>query len=294
MRKSIGWLATIVASALLSVSLVGSTVQASSNLSGQSIIVVSREAGSGTRGAFVELAQITDQYGDDNLTVEADVLNTTGGVMQVVASNPAAIGYISLGSVNATVKALTLDGVAASAQTVQAGQYPLARPFNLAWKKDQLTPLAMEFLTYVYSQEGQSLVEKSGYIGMGEQTKWQGRAVGSYAYQAQQVSGDLKIVGSTSLTPVIEKLAEHFEALNPGVKVNITSNGSTAGLAAAIEGTADLGMASRELSASEHEQLTGSAFALDAIVVVVNPTQSLSDISLMQLREIYNGTKVEW
>ena len=279
----------------LTLSLALAPFQAVAAQIGESIIVVSREAGSGTRAAFAELAGVVDEHGDDAITVEADVLNTTGGVMQVVAGNKAAIGYISLGSVNHTVKALSLDGVTISAQAVRDGSYPLARPFNLAWKRDGLTPIASDFLRFVYSQEGQELVEQNGFIAMGEATKWQGQVAGSYPYEVtEEESGTLSIVGSTSLTPIIEKLAERYQRLQPNVRVNVTSNGSTAGLTAALDGTADLGMASRALSKSEQSKLNATAFALDGIVAVVNPAQTMTDISLAQLRRIYTGDQTKW
>ena len=145
----------------------GLEAAAASSVSGQPIIVVSREAGSGTRQAFVELAKVVNAQGDDNITVEADVLNTTGGVLQVVAGNPAAIGYISFGSLNDSIQALSLDGVAVSAEAVRDGRYPLARPFNLAWKEDGLSDLGQDFMSFVFSREGQAMVESAGYISPG-------------------------------------------------------------------------------------------------------------------------------
>lgn len=268
-------------------------ISVDASVEGKPIIVVTREAGSGTRGAFVELAEIVNHQGDDNITVEADVLNTTGGIVQMVAGNPSAIGYISYGTLNSTVKPLTLNGVAVTPETVISGDYPLARPFNLAWHAESLTPLASEFLTFIFSKEGQAIVEKSGYMSVGSLVTWQGQQAGSYMYQAQTVSGDLTVVGSTSVTPVMEKLAEEFERIHH-LKIDITSNGSTAGMMAALNGTADIGMASRELKVDEREQLESYPLALDGILMVVNPQNSLTNITSEQLRNIYSGVQTNW
>ena len=269
------------------------SISAQAEVSGKPIIVVTREAGSGTRGAFVELAEIVDVNGDDNITVEADVLNTTGGILQMVAGNLSAIGYISYGTLNDQVKPLMLNGVAVTPDTVLSGDYPLARPFNIAWNGTTVKPLAEEFLTFIFSAEGQAIVEKSGYMSVGKLVEWKGKQAGSYTYQAQSVQGDLTIVGSTSVTPVMEKLAEAFEAIHH-LKIDITSNGSTAGMMAALNGTADIGMASRELKTIEKEQLVSYPLALDGILLVVNLQNELNDITSEQLRAIYSGEQTNW
>ncbi|MDO4431916.1 MAG: substrate-binding domain-containing protein [Aerococcaceae bacterium] len=265
----------------------------------QPIIVVSREAGSGTRGAFVDIVEVKDANGDDNITVEADVLNGTSGVMQVVAGNPNAIGYISYGSLNDSVKAIAVDGVAISPENVKSGDYTLARPFNVAWSKKELSPLADDFLNFIFSKEGQAMVEDEGYISVGtrpsaNQTYQDVSGQPLQPYQPTNLSGQLNVIGSTSLTPVVEKLAERYMTYNPAVKISITSNGSTAGLAAAIDGTADLGMASRELKAAEQEQLHSVAIALDGIVIIVHPESAYSELPLDTIRAIYSGEIFDW
>ena len=213
----------------------------------------------------------------------------------MVAGNPAAIGYISFGSLNDSIQALSLDGVAVSAEAVRDGSYPLARPFNLAWKEDGLSDLGQDFMSFVFSREGQAMVESAGYISPGSKATWQEQAAGAYDYSSGGHKGQLSLVGSTSLTPVIEKLAERYEKLNPGVKINVTSNGSTAGFTAALDGTADIGMLSRELTTSEASQVGHATFALDGIVVVVNPAQSqLKNLTLTELQAIFSGQKTHW
>ena len=293
-RWRLKWALAILVTGILAGALgpFGLVAAAASSVSGQPIIVVSREAGSGTRQAFVELAKVVDAQGDDNITVEADVLNTTGGVLQVVAGNPAAIGYISFGSLNDSIQALSLDGVAVSVEAVRDGSYPLSRPFNLAWKEEGLSELGQDFMSFVFSREGQAMVESAGYISPGSKATWQ---AGAYDYSSGGHKGQLSLVGSTSLTPVIEKLAERYEKLNPGVKINVTSNGSTAGFTAALDGTADIGMLSRELTTSEASQVGHATFALDGIVVVVNPAQSqLKNLTLTELQAIFSGQKTHW
>ncbi|MCW6680242.1 substrate-binding domain-containing protein [Aerococcaceae bacterium NML130460] len=265
----------------------------------QPIIVVSREVGSGTRGAFVDIMKVVDEHGDDAITVEADTLNGTSGVMQTVAGNPDAIGYISYGSLNDSVKAIAINGVSISPDAVKKGAYPVARPFNLVWSQSALTPIADDFLTYIFSQEGQALVEASGYIAVGArpevgQTHLDVAHVPLKVYEPAQLSGQISIVGSTSLTPVVEKLAEAYTAHNPKVKISITSNGSTAGIAAVSDGTADLGMASRELKATEQTQVHSVAMALDGIVIIVNNASSIDDLTFDTVRAIYNGSINDW
>lgn len=263
------------------------------------IIVVSRENGSGTRSAFVDIVGLVDAQGDDNITVEADVLNGTGGVMQTVAGNRYAIGYISYGSLNNTVKPLAIDGAMMTAETVKSGQYQLARPFNLAWQPNNISPIADDFLTYIFSKEGQEIVEQMGYISVGKRPNAnesyrdvQGQPLEKYV--PLQLTGQINIVGSTSLTPVVEKLAEQYMSMNPNVKINITSNGSTAGLAAVANGSAHLGMSSRELKDNELAILKSAAIALDGIVIVVNPQQAVDNVSLEMLRAIYEGSVQDW
>lgn len=263
------------------------------------IIVVSREAGSGTRGAFVELMHIVDEYDDDAITVEADTLNGTSGVMQTVAGNPNAIGYISYGSLNDSVKALAIDGVTITPDTVKNNTYPIARPFNLVWSQETLTPVADDFLTYIFSQEGQAMVEANGYIAVGARPE-AGQTHKDVAnqplqpYQPANLSGQVNIVGSTSLTPIVEKLAEAYMAHNPNVKISITSNGSTAGIAAVGDGTADLGMTSRELTTAEQAHVQAIAIALDGIVIIVHPQSQFDDLTIDTIRDIYKGKISDW
>ncbi|MCW6665752.1 substrate-binding domain-containing protein [Aerococcaceae bacterium NML191219] len=265
----------------------------------QPIIVVSREVGSGTRGAFVDIMKVVDEHGDDAITVEADTLNGTSGVMQTVAGNPDAIGYISYGSLNDSVKAIAINGVSISPDAVKKGTYPVARPFNLVWSQSALNPIADDFLTYTFSQEGQALVEASGYIAVGArpevgQTHLDVAHVPLKVYEPAQLSGQISIVGSTSLTPVVEKLAEAYMVHNPKVKISITSNGSTAGIAAVSDGTADLGMASRELKEAEQAKVHSVAMALDGIVIIVNNASPINDLTFDTVRAIYNGSINDW
>lgn len=249
------------------------------------INVVSREDGSGTRGAFVELVEVTDEAGDDLTTLSAIIQNSTNGVLQTVAGDANAIGYVSLGSLNDDVKALKIDGVEATAETILDGEYKIARPFNLAWKKDSLSDLSKDFLAFIHSTQGQAIVEEEGFIQSKQEQE---------EYTGKDQEGTIEVVGSTSVTPVLEKLAEAYQEINPGVTINITSNGSSAGLESAAQGVADLGMSSRELKDEEKENLDFDAIALDGIAVIVHKDSSLEDITLENVRKIFLGELVDW
>ena len=287
------------------------------------INVVSREDGSGTRGAFVEIVGVVDENEDDMTTTSAVIQNSTNGVMQTVAGDPNAIGYISLGSLDDIVKSVTVDGAEATPEAINAGDYPIARPFVVAWGEDQ-SDVSADFLTFIHSQEGQTIVEEEGYIAVdasasaeGEESSEEasseetteeesateeesteeesGSVVASLpSYEAAGLEGTIEVVGSTSVTPVMEVLAEEYMALNPDVTINITSNGSSAGIEAATGGAADLGMSSRELTEDEAAALNQANIALDGIAVVVHPESTVEDLSLETIRSIFLGEVTEW
>lgn len=253
------------------------------------INVVSREDGSGTRGAFTEITGVLgeDANGEevDNTYSEAIIQNGTEGVLSTVAGDTNAIGYVSLGSLNDTVQGVAIDGVEPTNETVQDGTYPIARNFNIAWKGD-LSEVAADFVAYIHSAEGQAIAVEEGYV----EAKLDGAA---YAGDGS-MSGTISIVGSTSVSPLMEVLAEEYKALNPDVQIDITSNGSSAGMTAAMEGTADIGMASRELKEEEAAELTSDAIAVDGIAVVVNKANTLAGLTMDQVKAIFTGETTEW
>ncbi|WP_124058243.1 substrate-binding domain-containing protein [Vaginisenegalia massiliensis] len=256
------------------------------------INVISREEGSGTRGAFVEIVGVVNDKKDDMTTDTADIQNGTSGVMQAVAGNPQAIGYISLGSLDDSIKALKVDGVEATAENVKSGDYKISRPFNVVWPKDGMSDLAKDFLSYIHSKEGQAIVEAEKYISV---TPKDAKDQELKAYEKQDgLKGQLNVVGSTSVTPLMEKLAEEYQKVNPDVKIEITSNGSTAGIQAAEDKSADLGMASRELKDEEKAKLDADAIALDGIAVIVNKESKTEDITLENIKKIFLGEITEW
>lgn len=259
------------------------------NRGNETMIVVSRELGSGTRGAFVDLVGVEDEHGDDAITVEADVLNSTSGVLQTVKGNKFAIGYVSFGSINDDVTTLKIDGVMPSAEAVKNGTYPIARPFILAWR-DALSPLGEDFFKFIFSNQGQQIVEELGYISV----RGQENDSDSLEYTASDLRGNLNIVGSTSLTPILEKMAEDYMKLNTKTKISITSNGSSAGIEAVIEGSADLGMSSRELTHDETAKLNQVSIALDGIVLVTNKANRIANLSLNDVNAIYGGNITDW
>ena len=254
-----------------------------------SISVVSREDGSGTRGAFIELFGIEEENEDgekiDNTTPDASVSNSTAVVMTNVAGNPKAIGYISLGSLDDSVKALKVDGAEASVENVKNDTYKISRPFNIA-VKDDLSDVAQDFVDYIMSAEGQKIVEDSGYIAVDDAAE---------AYAGSKPSGKVVVAGSSSVTPVMEKLKEGYETVNSAAEIEIQQSDSTTGVESAISGVCDIGMASRELKNSvTSEGVTGQEIALDGIAVIVNTENPMTDITSAQVKDIYTGAVTNW
>lgn len=249
----------------------------------ETINVVSREDGSGTRGAFVEIVGV-EVDGNDATYDEAVIQNGTNGVMTTVAGDEYSIGYISLGSLNDTVTAVAVDGVEATTENIKSGDYKIARPFNIAYQSG-LSELAQDFVDFIMSADGQAIVADNSLIEVADDAT---------AYSPSGLTGTIVVGGSTSVTPVMEKLAEAYEGLNSGVTIEIQSNGSSAGMTAAIEGSADIGMASRDLKDSEKEVLEYQAIGIDGIAVIVNNESNVSDLSLDSIRSIYLGEVTTW
>lgn len=252
------------------------------------IAVISREEGSGTRGAFVELFGVEEKDASgtkiDRTTLEADITNSTSVMMTSVSGNPYAIGYISLGSLNNTVKALKIGGVEASVANIKNGTYEISRPFNIA-TLGTVSEAAKDFIQYILSAEGQKVVEKNGYIPQDT----------AAAYTASGLTGKIVIAGSSSVTPVMEKLKEAYQALNSGVEIEIQENDSTTGMNSAIDGICDIGMASRALKDTETQKgLTSTTIATDGIAVVVNKANPLENLTKHQVKAIYVGESIDW
>lgn len=253
----------------------------------QDITVVSREEGSGTRGAFIELLGVEkkDEAGNkvDYTTEEAVITNSTNVMMTTVAGNEAAIGYSSMGSLNETVKALQVDGVEATVENIKSGDYKVARPFNIA-TKGEVSEVAQDFISYILSAEGQVVVAENGYIPLDD----------APAYAGKQVSGKIVVAGSSSVSPVMEKLKEAYTALNPAAVIEIQTSDSTSGMTAAMDGTCDIGMASRELKDEEAAALSATVIANDGIAVVVAPGNPVGDLTSAQVKEIFTGAATQW
>lgn len=260
---------------------------AAAEVSGE-ITVVSREEGSGTRGAFIELTGVEEKNADgvkvDNTTEEAVVTNSTNVMMTTVAGDESAIGYISLGSLNETVKALQIDGVDATVENIKNGAYTLARPFNIA-TKEGLSEVAQDFVNYIMSAEGQQVIADNKYIPLDD----------APAYEGKQVSGKIVVAGSSSVTPVMQKLAEAYQVVNPNAEIEVQQSDSTTGMQSAIDGICDIGMASRDLKDSEKEAgLNGQTIAMDGIAVIVNQNNDLTTLTLAQVKSIFTGEATEW
>lgn len=260
---------------------------AAASMSGP-ITVISREEGSGTRGAFVELTGVEEKDASgnkvDNTTPDAQIANKTDVVLTNVAGDEASIGYISLGSLNDTVKALKVDGVEATAENVKSKTYKLARPFNIATKGEP-TGAAKDFIAFIMSKDGQQIITDNKYIAVDD---------AAAAFTSDGSSGKIAVGGSSSVSPVMEKLIEAYKTVNPNVTIELQTIDSTAGMTGAMDGTFNIGMASRELKDSESAELTPIAIAMDGIAMVVNPGNTIDDITTEQIKGIYTGEITDW
>lgn len=251
------------------------------------IAVVSREDGSGTRGAFIELFGIEEKDANgnkvDNTTDEAIVVNSTSIVMTTVAGNKNSIGYISLGSLNDTVKAVKVDGVEPTVENIKNNTYKVFRPFNIA-TRDDISELAQDFISFILSSDGQKVVEENSYIAASEKGP----------YSSTKPSGKIVIAGSSSVTPLMEKLKEAYLKVNTNAEIEIQASDSTTGMKLAMEGTCDIGMASRELKESELKKLKPTVIAMDGLVVIVNKENPVSNLTSDQIKGIFKGEITSW
>ncbi len=251
------------------------------------ISVVSREDGSGTRGAFIELMGVEEKDADGNktdmTTADAIITNNTEVMMSTVAGDPASIGYVSLGSLGDQVKALTVDGAEATAENVKSGTYKVARPFNIATKGEP-TGVAKDFINFILSADGQKIVSED-YITVDDQAA---------AFQTDGSTGKLVIGGSSSVTRLMEKLVEAYKAINAGAEIELQASDSTSGMTGTIEGTYDIGMASREMKEEELAELKGTVIAMDGIAVIVNNENPLTGLTSEQIGQIYKGEITDW
>jgi len=255
----------------------------------KAVTVISREEGSGTRGAFIELFKIEQKNSEgkkvDYTIDSADITNSTEVMITSVAGNKTAIGYISLGSLNKSIKALQIDGAAATVSNIKNGSYKIARPFNIVTKKSGVSNEAEDFIIYILSKEGQAVIEKNGYIA----------AVNNPSYIAKNFTGKITVAGSSSVTPVMEKLAEAYKELNPNMKIEIQMSDSTTGVNSAISGVCDIGMASRALKESEiAKDVVGTKIAMDGIAVIINNDNPLVGVTSESIMNLYTGVISKW
>ena len=254
----------------------------------EDISVYSREDGSGTRGAFIELFGVEEKDANgekiDNTTEDATITNNTSVMMTGVAGDDYAIGYVSLGSLNDTVKALKIDGVEPTVENIKSDSYKVYRPFNIA-TKGEVSEAAQDFIDYILSAEGQQIVSDEGYITIDDAAP---------AFAGGQASGSVTVAGSSSVSPVMEKLAEAYMKLNGNVKIEIQTSDSTTGMTSAMDGVCDIGMASRELKDTETAELTATVIAQDGIAVVVNNNNPIDNLTKDQVKSIYVGETTSW
>ncbi|MGM9647095.1 MAG: substrate-binding domain-containing protein [Eubacteriales bacterium] len=276
-------LLTLATAAVLSAGLLMSCGNQS-----DTITVISREEGSGTRGAFVELFGIEEKDADgnkvDKTRADAEFYSSTSVVLSSVAGDPNAIGYVSLGSLKDTVKALEIDGVAATVENVKNGTYKITRPFNIATKEDA-PELAQDFIAYILSAEGQAVVEANGYISSGN----------NGAYAGTKPEGSITVSGSSSISPLMEKLIEAYQKVNTGADIKLQQSDSSTGMSDVAEGKSEIGMASRELKDSELEKgLVPTVICTDGVAVIVSPENSVNGLTSEQIKKIYTGEISAW
>ena len=275
----------VAMAALLGVATMGTTVMAAAS---GDITICSREDGSGTRGAFIELFGIEEKDADgnkvDNTTEAAKITNSTSVMLSTVAQDVNAIGYVSLGSLDDSVTALKIDGAEATAENIESGDYKVVRPFNIATKKGADNELAKDFISYIMSKEGQQVISDNGYIGDDS----------AEAYAGTKPSGKVVVGGSSSVSPVMEKLIEAYKKVNTGAEIELQTTDSTTGMTSAIDGSYDIGMASRELQDDEKDKLDSQAIATDGIAVIVNKNNTTDELSSDQVKDIYTGNAVAW
>lgn len=259
------------------------------NFGKKSVVLISREEGSGTRGAFVELFGIEMKNAEgkkvDFTSEEADITNSTEIMLTSIAGNKYAIGYVSLGSLNKTVKALKIEGVSPSVSSIKNGTYKISRPFNIVTKQTGLSENASDFIRFILSSDGQAIVEANGYIS----------ATQNPAYIATGKKGKITVAGSSSVTPVMEKLAEAYEKLNPEIKIEVQMSDSTTGVNSALNGVCEIGMASRELKDSEKAKgALQTKIAIDGIAVIINKENPTESASIQSVKDLYIGTISKW
>lgn len=266
--------------ALATLGLSASSVNADDN-----IHPISREDGSGTRGAFVELFEVFQKVKDkkvDSISKKAEITNSTAVMLTTVAKDENAIGYVSLGSLNKSVKAVKINGVEANAANVKSKKYSISRPFNVVTLKDN--ELAQDFLQFALSKEAQDIVTKAGYIPLDAKS-----------FKPKNPAGKIVIAGSSSVTPLMEKLKEAYLKQNKKAKIEIQQSDSTTGVNATIQGIANIGMVSRELKESELSKgLKAQVIAIDGLAVIVNPKNSLDSLSSEQVKAIFEGKTTQW
>lgn len=276
----------VAMAALLGVAAMGTTVMAAAS---GDITICSREDGSGTRGAFIELFGIEEKDADgnkvDNTTEAAKITNSTSVMLSTVAQDVNAIGYVSLGSLDDSVTALKIDGAEATAENIESGDYKVVRPFNIA-TKDDVSEAAQDFITYIMSADGQKIIQDNGYIKADEKAP---------AYKSNGAKGKVVVGGSSSVTPVMEKLKEAYAKANKDVTVEVQQSDSTTGVTNAIEGTCDIGMASRDLADSEVKKgAKATVIAKDGIAVIVNKDSKVDELTSAQVKDIYTGKTSKW
>ncbi|KXU09789.1 substrate-binding domain-containing protein [Streptococcus gallolyticus] len=274
--------------AFVGVGVVLTACSKSNSSESKQISVVSREEGSGTRGAFIDLFELEEKNssGDtvDLTTANAIVTNSTSVTLTTVAGDDLAIGYASLGSLNDSVKVLKIDGTKASVETIKDGSYKISRPFNIVTKED-ISKAAKDFINFILSSDGQAIVEENGYIPLDNVD----------TYQASVTSGKVVISGSSSVTPVMEKLKEAYTKVNSGVTIEIQQSDSSTGITDTIDGTSDIGMASRELEDSEIAQgVNSTVIAMDGIAVIVNKNNTIDNLTSEQVKSIFSGEITTW
>lgn len=245
------------------------------------ISVISREDGSGTKKSFIEQMGLIKNGEDggyiDMTTDDAVVVNSTNNAIKAVELDKTAIAYISLASLDDSVKAVKIEGVNPSRENIESGDYKLQRPFSLAYREDSMTDLSKDFLEFIKSKDAKDLIEGEDLIALSNDKE----------YKSKNLEGKLTITGSSSLKSIVDKLSQKYESLNENVDVEVLSNESLTGLRNVSDGVVDIAMVSNKV---EDESLNSEIFAIDGIAIIVNKENDLiNDLNISELRSIYKG-----
>jgi len=243
----------------------------------RNISITTREDGSGTKTAFMELIGLKGKADPANVVIQTG----TAGILTEIKGNPTAIAYESLGYVTSDVKMLNVDGVEATVANIKSGTYKISRPLSVVYQEDTLDDAVnTAFFNYLKSNDAQAIISDKGYVSVIDNAP-------AYTIDGS-LSGSIDISGSTSLQPLMADLAAAFEDLQPNVSVTVSGGGSGTGYGNANDGVSEFGMISEEFALEKAPNCTHYVVCKDGIAVIVNNANPLDNITMDELMNIYD------